>query len=171
MPLLAKCLVLSLSAVLLSLLCGGGGASAMGLPRPQATVNFSIGVQGMVWCKSCKYSGYNAAMNASPLQGAVVELRCRHGPRRMKSVKGVTGQGGYFLVESEQLAAFTIDECQVYVPVSPSRACGLAVPGYPGAGKGLPLKFDSFLKRGDGLRALYSVGNFFFQPKYANKCY
>ena len=65
--LLAKCLVLSLSAVLLSLLCGG--ASAMGLPPPQGKVNFSIGVQGMVWCKSCKYSGYSASMDASPLKG------------------------------------------------------------------------------------------------------
>jgi hypothetical protein len=65
--LLAKCLVLALSAVLLSLLCGG--ASAMGLPPPQTTVNFSIAVQGMVWCSTCKYSGYYAPMNASPLEG------------------------------------------------------------------------------------------------------
>ena len=102
---------------------------------------------------------------------AAVELRCRHGPRRMKSVKGMSGQGGYFLIESSQMAAFTIDECKVYVTASPSSVCGVAVPGYPGAGKGMPLKFERFLKLGDGLRALYSVGNFFFQPKYANKCY
>jgi hypothetical protein len=63
---LAKCLVLALSAALLSLL---GGASAMGLPPPQTTVNFSIAVQGMVWCSTCKYSGYYAPMNASPLEG------------------------------------------------------------------------------------------------------
>ena len=102
--------------------------------------------------------------------GAAVELRCRHGPRRMKLVAGVSGQSGYFLIESSQMAAFTIDECKVYVPVSPSQACGMAVPEYQGAGKGLPLKFERFVKRADGLLALYSVGNFFFQPKYANKC-
>ena len=69
MALLAKCLVLALSAVLLSVLCGG--ASAMGLPPPppQDKVKFSIAVQGMVWCSTCKYSGYYAPMNASPLEG------------------------------------------------------------------------------------------------------
>lgn len=166
--LLAKCLVLTLSAVLLSLQCGG--AAAKGLPAPQATVNFSIGVQGMVWCSTCKYTGYYAPMNASPLEGAKVELRCRHGPKRMKSVPGVTWKGGYFLILSSQMAAFTINECKVYVKTSPSAACDVPVPGYPGARKGLPLKFERFVKRGDGLQALYSVGNFFFQPKYANKC-
>jgi hypothetical protein len=41
----------------------------MGLPPPPPTVNFSIGVQGMVWCKTCRYPGYLAAMDASPLAG------------------------------------------------------------------------------------------------------
>uniref|UniRef100_A0ACD5TEL0 Uncharacterized protein n=1 Tax=Avena sativa TaxID=4498 RepID=A0ACD5TEL0_AVESA len=168
--LLAKCLVISLSAVLLSLL-SAGGASARGLPPPQATVNFSIAVQGMVWCKSCKYSGYYAPMDASPLQGAAVELRCRHGPHRMKLVPGVTWAGGYFLIESAQMASFTIDECKVYATAANSPACGVPMPGEPGAGKGLPLKFERFEKRGDGLQALYSAGNFFFQPMHANKCY
>jgi hypothetical protein len=97
-----------------------------------------------------------------------VELVCRHGPRRMKMLPGVTWQGGYFLLESSQMASFTINECKMYVRTSPSRACAMPVPGYPGAGKGLPLKFERFNKRGDGLQALYSVGNFFFQPK--DKC-
>ncbi|KAM0875945.1 hypothetical protein ACQ4PT_036481 [Festuca glaucescens] len=168
--LLAKCLVLSLSVTLLSLLCGGG-ASAMGLPPPPATVNFSIAVQGMVWCKGCKYSGYYAPMDASPLQGAAVELRCRHGPRRTKLVPGVTWQGGYFLIESSQLTSFTIDECKLYVTASHSPLCDLPVPESPGAGKGLKLKFERFDKRADGLQALYSAGNFFFQPEYPNRCY
>ncbi len=70
--LFVKFVVLSLAAVLLALDGGGGGgggASAMGLPPPPPTVNFSIGVQGMVWCKTCRYPGYLAAMDASPLAG------------------------------------------------------------------------------------------------------
>lgn len=68
--LLIKCVVLALSAVLLSL----GGASAMGLPPPLPIVNFTIGVQGVVWCKSCRYPGYFQPMDASPLPG----LSLRH---------------------------------------------------------------------------------------------
>ncbi|KAF6997029.1 hypothetical protein CFC21_013290 [Triticum aestivum] len=168
MAVLAKCiLVFSLSAVLLSLL--GTSASAVGLPPPQSPVNFSIGVQGMVWCRTCRYSGYNADMEASPLQGAVVYLQCRHGPRRLKRVGGVTGQGGYFIIQSSQMASFTSKECKVYVESSSSAVCSLA--DQPAAGKGLPLKFESFVKQGDGLQALYSVGNFMFRPSDPNKCY
>ncbi|XP_037455800.1 non-classical arabinogalactan protein 31-like [Triticum dicoccoides] len=165
---LAKCLLLfSLSAALLSLL--GTGASAIGLPQPHAPVNFTIGVQGMVWCKTCRYIGYNANMDASPLKGVEVYLQCRHGPGRLKKVQGASGQGGYFVIQSAQMASFTNDECKVYAESSSSTACGLV--DEPAAGEGLPLKFDSFVKHGDGLQALYSVGNFFFRPSNPNKCY
>uniref|UniRef100_A0A0D3GA37 Uncharacterized protein n=1 Tax=Oryza barthii TaxID=65489 RepID=A0A0D3GA37_9ORYZ len=167
--LFVKFVVLSLAAVLLALDGGGGGgggASAMGLPPPPPTVNFSIGVQGMVWCKTCRYPGYLAAMDASPL-AAVAYLRCRHGHRRVASIRGVAGSGGYFRIETSQLTSFTSQECRVYVPRSPSRAC--AVPGH--GRRGLPLKFEEFVKRDNGLQGLYSVGNFVFSPKYPNKCY
>ena len=70
-----KCVLLSLSAVLFSLV---GGASAMlsSLPPPPPTVNFSIGVQGVVWCKSCRYPGYFAPMDASPLPGTFSIVHC-----------------------------------------------------------------------------------------------
>jgi hypothetical protein len=70
-----KCVLLAV--FFLSLTDGGGGgvvprgAAAMGLqsPPPPMMVNFSIGVQGMVWCKSCRYKGYFKPMDASPLPG------------------------------------------------------------------------------------------------------
>ena len=71
MALLVNCaLLISLPAVLLLSL--GGGASGMGLPSPPPMVNFSIGVQGVVWCKSCRYPGYFPPMDASPLPGLSV---------------------------------------------------------------------------------------------------
>ncbi|XP_044359258.1 non-classical arabinogalactan protein 31-like [Triticum aestivum] len=146
------------SGVLLSL--PGTGASA---------VNFTIGVQGMVWCKTWRYIGYTADMDASPLQGVEVYLQCRHGPRRLKKLPGASGQGGYFTIQSAHMASFTNDECKVYVESSSSTACDLA--DEPAAGEGLPLKFKTFVQRGDGLQALYSFGNFFFRPSDPNNFY
>ncbi|AQK87690.1 hypothetical protein ZEAMMB73_Zm00001d038740 [Zea mays] len=99
-----KCVLLSLSVVVV--LCLGGGASAMGsLPPPPPMVNFSIGVQGVVWCNTCRYPGYFAPMDASP------------------------------------------------------------------AGRrGMPLKFQEFVKRDNGLQGMYSVGNRLFRPKNPAKC-
>ncbi|KAL5231841.1 hypothetical protein ABZP36_030617 [Zizania latifolia] len=162
MALLVKFLLLSLAAVLLSL----DGAAAMGLSAPPPTVNFSVGVQGMVWCKTCRYRGYLAAMDASPLAGAVAYLRCRHGTR-VASIRGTTGRSGYFLIETAQLTSFTSQECRVYVPRSPSRACGVPANGR----RGLPLKFQEFVKLANGLQGLYSVGNFMFRPQSPTKCY
>ncbi|TVU20489.1 hypothetical protein EJB05_36698, partial [Eragrostis curvula] len=171
MALVVKFVLLVLAAVLLSHSNGyprGGKAAAMGLPPPPPTVNFSIGVQGVVWCKSCRYRGYFPPMDASPLPGAVVYLRCRHG-RRAATFRGVSGAGGYFLIQtSQQVAAFTSQECRVYVPRSPVSAC--SVPFYPTGNKGLQLKFQEFVKRGNGLQGLYSVGNRLFRPKYPNQC-
>ncbi|KQK05238.1 uncharacterized protein LOC100838992 [Brachypodium distachyon] len=170
MSLLAKCLVLSLSAVVLLLLSPGisTGASAMGLPPPQTPVNFTIGVQGMAWCKTCHYRGYYAPMDASPLPGAVAYLRCVRG-RRGVSVRGVAGKGGYFLIQSAKMASFTSSDCRVVVRASPKRACGAAE--FPAADlEGLPLKFERFLTLGDGIQALYSVGNFLFRPNSPGKC-
>ncbi|KAG0518935.1 hypothetical protein BDA96_09G220300 [Sorghum bicolor] len=170
MALLAnKCVLLSLSAVLLCCLVGGASAMLSSLPPPPPMVNFTIGVQGVVWCKSCRYHGYFAPMDASPLPGAKVYLRCKHG-RRAVTVAGQSGAGGYFLIQtSQQVSAFTSQQCRVYVPRSPVRACG--VPAYPSGRKGLPLKFQEFVKRGNGLQGMYSVGNRFFRPKYRGKCH
>ncbi|PWZ17335.1 Non-classical arabinogalactan protein 31 [Zea mays] len=163
-----KCVLLSLFSVVV-LLCLGGGASAMGsLPPPPPMVNFSIGVQGVVWCKSCRYRGYFAPMDASPLPGAKVYLRCKHGLRAL-TVAGQSGPGGYFLIQtSQQVSAFTSQQCLVYVPRSPVRACG--VPAYPAGRRGMPLKFQEFVKRDNGLQGMYSVGNRLFRPKNPAKC-
>nr|CAB3460893.1 unnamed protein product [Digitaria exilis] len=121
------------------LLSLGGGASGMGLPQPPPLVNFTIGVQGV--------------------RG-----------KRALTVTGRSGPGGYFLIQtSQQASAFTSQQCRVYVPRSPVRACGVAY--YPSGRRGLPLKFQEFVKRDNGLQGMYSVGNRLFRPKYPGKCY
>lgn len=59
-------------SVLLVILTQLGGGSAMGLPRPPPNVNFTIGVEGAVWCKTCRYAGYVKSKDASPLPSIVL---------------------------------------------------------------------------------------------------
>jgi hypothetical protein len=57
-----KFLVLSLSIVLLS-------AMGIPLPPPGARLKFTVGVQGMVFCKTCKLPGYNSELDVAPIPG------------------------------------------------------------------------------------------------------
>jgi hypothetical protein len=68
MALLARCLLVCLSLVILSLGCLPSRGSAMGLPRPPPNMNFTVAVEGYVWCKGCRYAGYVQSKDASPLQ-------------------------------------------------------------------------------------------------------
>lgn len=71
---LARSLVLGCGLILVILAVGGlpPPGSAMGLPRPQPNLNFTIGVEGVVWCKSCRYRGYVESRDASPLRSKSV---------------------------------------------------------------------------------------------------
>lgn len=110
-------------------------------------------------------TGMHAHTNGERTQ---MYLRCKHG-RRALTVAGQCGPGGYFLIQtSQQVSAFTSQQCLVYVPRSPVRACG--VPAYPAGRRGMPLKFQEFVKRDNGLQGMYSVGNRLFRPKNPAKC-
>ncbi|RLM93526.1 non-classical arabinogalactan protein 31-like [Panicum miliaceum] len=90
-----------LAVVIPAVGCLPSGGFAMGVPRPQPNLNFTIGVEGVVWCKGCR------ACDASAL------LRCRHG-RRALSVWGATNSRGYFLIQTgAQAAPFTSKDCRV----------------------------------------------------------
>ncbi|PAN28729.1 hypothetical protein PAHAL_5G175000 [Panicum hallii] len=157
-----------LAVAILALGCLPSGGFAMGLPRPQPNLNFTIGVEGVVWCKGCRYAGYIQSRDTSPLRNASALLRCRHG-RRALSVWGATNSRGYFLIQTgAQAAPFTSKDCRMYVPRSPARGC--AVPASPARMKGLPLRFRRFVTRPDGLQGRYVAGGFTFAPQDRSKC-
>lgn len=78
---LARCLAASLSAVILAVVCLPSRGEAMGgLPQPPPDVNFTVAVEGTVWCKSCRYAGYvQSSMDASPLPGNKSHCSAIHG--------------------------------------------------------------------------------------------
>ncbi|XP_062208569.1 non-classical arabinogalactan protein 30-like [Phragmites australis] len=160
---LARCLLVCLYLVILSVGSLPSRGSAMGLPQPPRKLNFTIGVEGVVWCKGCRYGGYVKSKDASPLPNAAAVLRCQRGNWDL-SVWNTTDADGYFLIQTErQVVPFMSKDCTVYVPWSPARGC--AVPVNPARKKGSPLKFRRFVPLSDELQARYSAGNFTFAPK------
>ncbi|XP_004972154.1 non-classical arabinogalactan protein 31 [Setaria italica] len=161
---ISRVLGCGLALVIFAVGCLPSRVSAMGLPRPQPNLNFTIGVEGVVWCKGCRYRGYIQSRDASPLRNVSALLRCRHGRRRALSVWGATNSRGYFLIETgAQAAPFTSKDCRVYVPRSPARGCRVDVS--PGRNRGLPLRFRRFVTRPDGLQGRYVAGSFTFAPQ------
>ncbi|CAD6340669.1 unnamed protein product [Miscanthus lutarioriparius] len=166
MACVARCLVASLSLVILAVVCMPSRSEAMGLPQPPPDLNFTVAVEGMVWCKSCRYGGYVRSMDASPLPNAAALLQCQRGDDgRAVSVWNTTDAGGYFLILADwQSAAFKSKDCKVkvYVPRSPARGCTVAVKPNP---KGAPLKFRRFVPLSGEMQARYSAGDFTFAPE------
>ncbi|XP_062180520.1 non-classical arabinogalactan protein 30-like [Phragmites australis] len=139
----------------------------MGLPWPLPKLNFTISVEGVVWCKSCRYCGYVKSKNTSPLPNAAALLRCQRGKWAL-SVWNTTDAQGYFLIQTwRQAAPFTSKDCKVYVPRSPARRCGVIVK--PAWKKGSRLKFRKFVTLSDGLQARYSASTFMFAPQNPTK--
>lgn len=63
---------------------------AVGLPKPP--VKFSVGVEGIVFCKRCKFPGYNRDMDASPIPGLIF-LLIFCSPRSFLELNSVTNVG------------------------------------------------------------------------------
>ncbi|KAL6614591.1 hypothetical protein ACP70R_036861 [Stipagrostis hirtigluma subsp. patula] len=170
MATLERCLLVCVSLVILSVGCLPTRGSAMGgqLPQPPPNLNFTIAVEGAVWCKSCRYAGYDRSMGASPLPNAAVLLRCRHSEWELW-VWNKTDANGHFLIQTGPQVSFASKDCKVYVPRSPALGCGVAVK--PARKKGAPLKFRRFVPLAtDQLQARYSAGNFTFAPEDPAKC-
>ncbi|KAL6845629.1 hypothetical protein ACP4OV_025124 [Aristida adscensionis] len=169
---LVRSLVVCLAAVVLAVGCLPSRGSAMGgqLPQPPPNLNFTIGVEGLVWCRSCRYPGYVRSLNASPLPNATVVLHCRRGDWELK-VRNSTDASGYFLIQTgRQVTPYTSKDCKVSVPRSPARGCG--VPVLLGRkARAAPLKFRRFVPLSDeDLQARYSAGDFTFAPEDPTKC-
>ncbi|KAJ1285202.1 hypothetical protein BS78_03G262100 [Paspalum vaginatum] len=171
MACLARFLVVCLSLVMILAVARlPSPAEAMGLPQPPPNLNFTIAVEGVVWCNTCRYAGYVKSMDSSPLPNAAALLQCRRGDDgRVLSVWNTTDADGYFLIQADwQSTPFKSKDCMVFVPVSPVRGCSVTV--MPRR-KGATLKFRRFVPVSrDELQARYSAGNFTFAPKDPAKC-
>ncbi|KAH7651367.1 Pistil-specific extensin-like protein [Dioscorea alata] len=134
------------------------------LPPPPPIGKLLISVEGVVYCRYCKFPGYDKILNASPLRGALAKLVCYN----KKEKRGIvvttkTDRRGYFLIQSKKLSGFQARSCKVVV-TSPLKVCSKLL--YPG----FPLRFERVVKVGKTQIALFTAGFFEFAPPYGTKC-
>ncbi|XAR59162.1 hypothetical protein NMG60_11014839 [Bertholletia excelsa] len=130
-----------------------------------------VAVQGVVYCKPCKYVGVDTLLGASPLLGAEVKLQCNNS-RYPLVQEAKTDKNGYFFIEAvKRLTTFGTHKCRVFLVSSPAANCSkptnlnfgekgaILMPKKPPAHDlSHPLPYE-----------LYTVGPFAFEPP--TKCY
>ncbi|KAF8409235.1 hypothetical protein HHK36_005309 [Tetracentron sinense] len=124
-----------------------------------------VAVQGVVFCKSCKYLGIDTLLGASPLNGSVVRLECNN-RRHPVSKEATTDKNGYFfMLAPKKMTTYEVRKCKVFLVSSPLESCKKPTDLHGGTSGAMlmpeeprfPLPF-----------ALFTVGPFAFAP---TKCY
>ncbi|KAL6991081.1 hypothetical protein U1Q18_009201 [Sarracenia purpurea var. burkii] len=126
-----------------------------------------VAVQGVVYCKSCNYSGAETLLGATPLLGATVKLECNNTKYRAVVQEAKTDKNGYFLIMApNSITTFGSHKCKVSLLSSPA-ACSKPTDLHSGQ-KGAPLAAQkaSPFRLPHPLRPyqLFTVGPFAFEP-------
>ncbi|XP_043690005.1 non-classical arabinogalactan protein 30-like [Telopea speciosissima] len=120
-----------------------------------------VAVQGVVYCKSCKYSGSETLTDATAFSDAVVKLVC-YNRKHVTEVEGKTDKNGYFFIEAPKtVSTYGVHKCKVFLVSSPKLTCSLKTNLHGGV-TGATLMYEK--TKTPLSYALYSVGPFAFDP-------
>ncbi|CAM8988141.1 unnamed protein product [Rhodiola kirilowii] len=125
-----------------------------------------VAVQGVVYCKSCKYVGVPTLQGASPLAGAVVQLVCKSSTKT-EVTKGTTNAKGYFFIIPKSTSSYGAHKCKASLVSSPLKKCSKATNLNYGV-SGSPLLAPKYQNIGKAPYVVYSVGPFAFEA--TKKC-
>ncbi|XP_006655512.2 non-classical arabinogalactan protein 30-like [Oryza brachyantha] len=139
-------------------------------PSPPSRIQPVVVVQGTIYCKSCKLSGYNRYMDASPLPNATAELVCYGADRVLNLTSTRTDKNGYFLVMVYDLGMFQRSRCRVYLGSSPTPLC--AAPFIPSnKWLGLTLEREKVASLPQGVKGVYRPkSTLMFGPGSSGSC-
>ncbi|KAK6133445.1 hypothetical protein DH2020_032813 [Rehmannia glutinosa] len=99
---------------------------------PQIDPPKKVAVQGVVFCKACKFRGINTLLGASPLAGAVVKLVCNNTKTSLIE-QTKTDKKGYFFFRPQKLTTAGYRKCRAYLVSSPSAKCSVPTNLHGGA--------------------------------------
>ncbi|PIN04388.1 hypothetical protein CDL12_23071 [Handroanthus impetiginosus] len=135
-----------------------------------------VAVQGVVYCKSCKYRGVDTLTGAAPLAGALVKLECNNTKYRLVE-QAKTDKNGYFFFMPQKLTTAGSHKCKVFLVSSSLTNCSVPTnlhngaigailvptPKPPVSAPAPPVKPPTF--------ELFTVGPFAFEPPKKLPCY
>ncbi|KAB2029513.1 hypothetical protein ERO13_D05G163801v2 [Gossypium hirsutum] len=132
-------------------------------PPAKPPTSSHVAVQGVVYCKSCKYAGVDTLLGAKPIPRATVRLTCKDAKNEL-TVQFKTDKNGYFFLQAPiTIYNFDLHNCSVSLVSSPLRACSKPS-NLNGGLKGAPLKPEKPSTSKKLPYVLYSVGPFAFEP-------
>ncbi|XP_071724719.1 non-classical arabinogalactan protein 31-like [Rutidosis leptorrhynchoides] len=123
-------------------------STAPGAPGSVAHKNATksyVAVQGVVYCKSCKYAGIPTLLNATTVCGATVSLKCFKKTKPFQVI-GKTDAKGYFYITPKKVSKNGARKCRVSLLSSPNKNCSLASNLHFGA-VGAPIEANQDLQR------------------------
>ncbi|XP_011087017.1 non-classical arabinogalactan protein 31-like [Sesamum indicum] len=130
-----------------------------------------VAVQGVVYCKSCKYRGVDTLVGASPLSGAVVKLQCNDAKQSLVE-QTKTDKNGYFFFMPPKLRTLTAHKCKVFLVSSPLPKCGVPTNLHGGAtGATLIPAVKPPVKIKKQPFVLFNVGPLAFEPHKKLPCH
>ncbi|MQL73574.1 hypothetical protein Taro_005931 [Colocasia esculenta] len=138
-------------------------------PPPPSPLRYHVAVEGVIYCKTCKLSGYNKYVDASPLPGAVARLECTNSGRRNVTLEATTDKNGYFFLQAPKVSSNTVNKCRVYLVSSPLAYCKKPS-NLNGGVKGAKLKYEKIISDGTNDYALYTSGFLQFAPTTSDSC-
>ncbi|XP_020090315.1 pistil-specific extensin-like protein [Ananas comosus] len=160
--------------LLVLFLCSVSFPSRLFVAAVRRTPANSITVQGVVYCKMCQLPGYVKSLDASPLPGAVAQLRCNNGGRKNAAllIAATTDVRGYFKIQTTKVTSAMARNCRLFLVSSPFQGC--SIPVYAdgeGAATGFPLKFETNAAAGGAAaKAIFAAGFFEFAPVDIASC-
>ncbi|KAG6604451.1 Non-classical arabinogalactan protein 31, partial [Cucurbita argyrosperma subsp. sororia] len=136
-------------------------------PKPRLLRSF-ISVQGVVYCKSCKYAGVDTLLGATTVAGATVKLICQNTKYPLVQTATTDKNGYFFITAPKAVTSYAFHKCKVVLGSSPTPSCSKASALHGGAA-GAPLRPQkSYIDANKLPYVLYSVGPFAFEPTCAH---
>ncbi|KAI3940234.1 hypothetical protein MKW92_004463 [Papaver armeniacum] len=126
-----------------------------------------IAVQGVVYCKSCKYTAYNTLMEATALPGATVKMVCVTSTKKKNKpvvLTAVTDKNGYFFIPPSKKVSHlgAQKRCRVFLFSAPKKSKSMTPTNLNSGITG------AYLKRVKPSKplpfALFTVGPFAYAP-------
>ncbi|KAA8515240.1 hypothetical protein F0562_018530 [Nyssa sinensis] len=130
-----------------------------------------VAVQGVVYCKSCKYTGIDTLLGASPLLGAVVRLQCNNTKYPLVE-EGKTDKNGYFFIMApKKVTTYGSHKCKVFIVSSPLATCNKPTDLHAGSKGAILMPQKSSAPPPHPFPfVLFSVGPFAFEPSGKASC-